>query len=420
MAKRILLFSLAYYPKYIGGAEVAIKEITDRILPEDIVFDMITCRFDSTLPEFERIGNINIYRIGPTKRDPRMDELVRFPMYLVKVIYPVLAVWKAISLDRKVRYDAVWAMMSYMGFPVALWRKVFGRTIPYALTLQEGDSVEHVMKRLRIRLVARLYAAIYRDATIIQTISFYLAHWARGMGYQGPLEVVPNAVDVTHFSGEYAEADLTELALQLEKKKEDRFIITTSRLVEKNAIDMVIRALRFLPLEVKFLVLGVGPDEEKLKTLVAKEGLNDRVHFLGQVGHEALPQYLKLSDVFVRPSRSEGMGNSFVEAMAAKIPVVATPVGGIVDFLFDPDKNPDKEPTGLFAKVDDPEDIARQIKRLLDDTELRARIVANAHLMVVAKYDWNLIARTMRQKVFAPLLGEAALHADAVAQTLPS
>jgi len=412
MSKRILIFSLAYYPKYIGGAEVAVKEITDRMSPEDITFDMITCRFDSTLPAFEKIGNINIYRIGPAKRNPRMEELQRFPMYLVKVIYPVLAAWKAASLDKKFHYDAAWAMMSYMGFPIAIWRKVSGRSMPYVLTLQEGDSVEHVMKRLRIRLVTRLYTAIYRDATIIQTISFYLAHWARSMGYQGPLEVVPNAVDVTHFSGEYTEADLTELALQLEKKKEDRFVITTSRLVEKNAIDTVIRALQFLPPEVKFLVLGVGPDEEKLKTLAAKEGVKDRVRFLGQVGHEELPQYLKLSDVFVRPSRSEGMGNSFVEAMAAKIPVVATPVGGIVDFLFDPDQNPDQEPTGLFAKVDEPTDVARQIKRLLDDAPLRERIIANAHRMVIAKYDWNLIARAMRRKVFAPLLGESALPTE--------
>ena len=62
--KKILIFSLAYYPNFVGGAEVAIKEITDRISPEDFEFHMITLRFDSRLPKTEKIGNIFVHRIG--------------------------------------------------------------------------------------------------------------------------------------------------------------------------------------------------------------------------------------------------------------------------------------------------------------------------------------------------------------------
>ena len=65
--------------------------------------------------------------------------------------------------------------------------------------------------------------------------------------------------------------------------------------------------------------------------------------FWGQVDHKEMPKYLKISDVFTRPSRSEGFGISFVEAMAAEIPVVATQEGGLADFLFDPDRNKDKK-----------------------------------------------------------------------------
>ena len=56
--KRILIFSLAYFPKHVGGAEIAIKEISDRILVEDIQFHMVTLRFDSTLPAVEQVGNV--------------------------------------------------------------------------------------------------------------------------------------------------------------------------------------------------------------------------------------------------------------------------------------------------------------------------------------------------------------------------
>jgi hypothetical protein len=59
--KRILIFSVAYHP-FIAGAEIAVKEITDHIL--DIEFDMITVNLDGKQKSFERIGNVNIYRVG--------------------------------------------------------------------------------------------------------------------------------------------------------------------------------------------------------------------------------------------------------------------------------------------------------------------------------------------------------------------
>ncbi|OGZ08392.1 MAG: hypothetical protein A2942_03005 [Candidatus Lloydbacteria bacterium RIFCSPLOWO2_01_FULL_50_20] len=402
-AKKILIFSIAYYPKYVGGAEVAIKEITDRIPGDDIRFDMITLRFDRTLPKEERIGNVMVYRIGPAKHDPSMDELVRFPMYLVKVLYPLLAAWKAFWLNRSERYDGAWAMMSYMGFPLVILRYLFFTTIPYVLTLQEGDSVDHVTRRRRIRVVSFLYAPIYRFPVIVQTISTYLAGWARDMGYKGRLEVIPNAVDTEYFAQIFASGELTKLRGEVGKKDEDKLLITTSRLVQKNAVDIVIRALTHLPAYVKFLVLGTGPDEASLKKLAHDEGVSDRVVFLGHIDRKEMPKYLKISDVFIRPSRSEGMGISFVEAMAAGIPVVATEVGGITDFLFDPRRNPDKGPTGLFVNVNDPKDAARAVKELLDDAGLRERCVMNAKRMVREHYDWDLIAKNMREKVFAAL-----------------
>jgi glycosyltransferase involved in cell wall biosynthesis len=174
--------------------------------------------------------------------------------------------------------------------------------------------------------------------------------------------------------------------------------------VTKNAVDIVIQSLKHLPDNIHFLILGIGPDEAVLKKLAQDEGVSARVQFLGQVDHKEMPKYLKVSDIFIRPSRSEGMGNSFVEAMAARIPVVATAVGGITDFLFDPTTNPDKSPTGLFAKVADPEDTARAIKQFIDDKTLTEQCVDNAYTMVMERYDWDIIARDMRTRVFDRML----------------
>ncbi len=400
--KRILIFSVAYYPNFVGGAEVAIKEITDRIASEEISFDMITLRFDSTIPKFERIGNVNVYRIGFATKNPSMEALVKFPLVLNKYLFPFFGFLKARTLHKKNPYDGTWAMMAnYAGFG-ALFFKMKYPNVPYLLTLQEGDPIEYIKQR--VQLVYALFEKIFTRADFVQTISHYLADFAREMRYAGPLEVVPNAVNVAHFSQEYSVQELFALKQKLGKQSDEIFLITTSRLVKKNAIDEVIRALPLLSPRVTFLILGIGPNEASLRALADSLKVSDRVKFLRQISHEEMPKYLKVSDIFIRPSRSEGLGNSFLEAMAVGIPVIATHVGGIPDFLFDPEKNPDHEPTGLFCEVDDPQSIARQVKRIIDDNALRLRLVTNGKKLVTEKYDWALIVRTMKEKVFDKLL----------------
>jgi len=293
-------------------------------------------------------------------------------------------------------------MASYAGFS-ALFFKLSHPNIPYLLTLQEGDSIDYIKRKTRF--VSPIFKRIFTKADSIQAISNYLAGWARNMGFKGNLEVIPNAVNTAHFSQEYSQSELDELKRKLGKKEDEKYIITTSRLVYKNAIDDVIVALTYLPENIKFIILGIGPDEDKLKILAKEKGVENRVVFLGQVGHSVMPKYLKISDIFIRPSLSEGLGNSFLEAMAVEIPVVATQEGGIADFLFDAKRNLDKETTGWAVDVKNPKDIAEKIKFILDsqNEELKNQIIQNAKKMVIEKYDWNLIAENMHQKVLNKL-----------------
>ncbi|MEK9184789.1 MAG: glycosyltransferase family 4 protein [Patescibacteria group bacterium] len=369
--KRILIFSLAYYPKFVGGAEIAIKEITDR-LGNDFEFDMITLKFYSKSPRTEKIGNVNVYRVGfGTEK------------YFNKIFYVFLAFIKACSLNNKNNYNFSWAMMSYMGFP-ALFLKWVKKT-PFILTLQEGDSIEHIKNRWRIKTVYFLYKKVFKNAMIIQTISNYLADFARSMGYKGNIEIIPNGVDVARF--------MKRGALIIENGKENTILITTSRLVEKNAVGDIIEALKYLPENVTLVIAGSGPLEKVLKLQVDSYNLQTRVSFLGYVPHKELPKYLHYSDIFIRPSLSEGMGNSFIEAMVAGIPVIATPVGGIIDFIKDGE-------TGLFCEVKNPKSIAQKVEKLIKDKESRDYIIKNAQKLAIEKYDWNLIAKNMKEKVF--------------------
>jgi glycosyltransferase involved in cell wall biosynthesis len=398
--KRVLIFSLNYYPRFIGGAEVALKEITDRI--PDIEFHLIANRYDSTLPKVEKIGNVLVHRIGFTGEDLTMADLKKFPINLNKPLYQLLAFWKALSLHRKYKYDAVWAMMAHStGIPAALFKTVHPE-VKYILNLQEGDPPEYIEGRLR--LVWPLFSRAFTKADIIQALSNFLAAWARRRGATCPIEVIPNAVDFKSFSADFPPAMIDEVKDRLGKRMGDVFLVTTSRLVHKNAVDDVLRALPMLPENVRFIILGVGPDEEKLHKIARELHIQNRVEFIGHVRHEDLPKFLKASDIFIRPSRSEGMGASFPEAMAAGLPVIATQEGGIADFLFDEKRNPDTPITGWAVDKDSPAQIAEAVHEIMATPEKVRAVVATAREMVKEKYDWDIIAKDMREKVFARLL----------------
>ena len=401
MKKKILIFSLAYYPKHVGGAEVALKEITDRT-PE-IEFHMVTNRYDSTLPKVEKIGNVLVHRIGLVTKNPSMGDLRTFPLHLNKILFQLLAVWEAKKLHKKYGYDGIWAMMAHTtGVPAGIFKLRYPK-VPYLLTLQEGDSTEYIEKKMRP--FGLLFPRAFTSADKVQAISTFLARWAEKMGYAGDVEVVPNAVDTAHFSREYTAEEIDAIKEKLGKQDGDVFLITTSRLVKKNAVDEVIKSLALLPHNFKFVILGTGPDEDVLRALVHELKLEDRVLFLGHVDHSEMPKYLKAADIFIRPSRSEGMGNSFVEAMAARLPVIATQEGGIADFLFDAKRNPDKETTGWAVDVDSPEQIAEVAMDIVSDAEKKEKVLDTAYALVTEKYDWNIIAKDMKERVFKPLVG---------------
>jgi glycosyltransferase involved in cell wall biosynthesis len=390
--KRILIFSLNYFP-YVGGAEVAIKEITDLIA--DTEFHLICYRFNADSPACERIGNVIVHRVGVGKKGMTVEGTFRRIAYLGKIFYVPLAALKAFMLHREGRFDGAWAMMIYMTFPLVLLRMI-GVCIPYVLTLQEGDPFERQFYRLRIRLFAPLLYYGIRHTSHVQAISAYLLGWARRAGYSGEGSVIPNGVAIEHFTQAFPEDDVAYVARELGKKPGDTFLVTTSRLVHKNGIDTVIDALPHLSDGVKFVIAGSGPLRDALKARVEMHKLTGRVIFLGEVSQSEMPLLLAACDIFIRPSRSEGLGISFIEAMAAGLPVIATQEGGLSDFLFDRSRNPDRKPTGYAVTPDAPQEVADRVQEILEHPEQAKEVVENARALVGEGYDWTAIAPRMR------------------------
>lgn len=362
---KVLIFSLAYAP-FVGGAELAVKEITDRV--DNLRFDMITLRFKKEWPAFEKIGNINVYRIDSSK-----------------LLFPFRAFLKAHRLSRKNRYGSIWAIMANRAGFAALFFKIFHPKINFLLTLQEGDPEDYPASKMGMLrfFVKPLFNKIFRKADHVQAISSYLADWAGRSGAKAPIEVVPNGADFRRIKKE-------ELKI---KKNGSKVIITTSRLVYKNGLDVLIKAaaeLKNSAHDRNFVVqiLGAGPEEDNLKKLAKESGVESKVQFIGHVDPDIVYQYLQKADIFARPSRSEGLGSSFLEAMAAGLPIIGTPVGGIPDFLIDGE-------TGIFCKVDDPKDLADKIKTLIDNGELYEKIAQKGQESALRNYNWDNIAKKM-------------------------
>ena len=110
--------------------------------------------------------------------------------------------------------------------------------------------------------------------------------------------------------------------------------------------------------------------------------------------------YRRASDIFVAPSRSEGLGNAFISALASRLPLIATQVGGMADYVFDEKHNPGKQPTAWVIDPDSPDQISEKVKEIIANPEKAKQISTFARKMVEEKYDWDNIARDMHKKVF--------------------
>lgn len=385
--KKILIFSLAYYPNFVSGAEAAIKEITDRIDPNDIEFHMVTLLFDRSAPREELIGRVRVHRIGFGGK------------YLSKIFFIPLAALKARALDKKFHFDALWAMMTYMTFPVVLSR-FFGVRVPHIITLQDGDPYEKVFERWFVRLFAPILDYGFRTASVIQTISVFLAEWPRKRGYSGRVELIYNGANPRDIKDAVSLEEVEDMKRKLNKKPGDIFLVNTSRLVHQKAFDDTIRALTKLPANIKLLAVGSGEDEIILKKLAESLGVSDRVIFTGQVDRSVVTLYRRAADIFVAPSRSEGLGNAFISALASRLPLIATQVGGMKDYVFDEKHNPDRQPTAWVIDPDSPDQIVEKVKEIIANPEKAKQISSFARKMVEEKYDWDIIAKNILEKVF--------------------
>jgi phosphatidylinositol alpha-1,6-mannosyltransferase len=187
-------------------------------------------------------------------------------------------------------------------------------------------------------------------------------------------------------------------------------MLTVARLVPHKGQDTVIRvlaALRADTPDLRYVIVGGGDDEPRLRALAASLGVGDRVYFTGQLDDAGLADAYATSNLYVGMSRLdrginvEGFGISFVEASASAIPVVAGDSGGVRSAVRDGE-------TGIIVPPEDVAAAADAVRRLLESPSLAHNMGEAGRAAVESHYNWNRVAAETRQFVHACIGGRRA------------
>ena len=240
--------------------------------------------------------------------------------------------------------------------------------------------------RLRFALLSRLEARNARIADRVVVTSRYSAGRAIEAYGLDPsrVRVVPEGIDLTGWPDPAADPPphrtagtrpptILSVARQYPRKDTRTLVAAMPRVLD----DLPTARLR---------VVGGGPELPSLRRLTARMGIGESVDFAGEVGdRERVRQEYARADVFALPSRQEGFGIVFLEAMASRLPVVAARAAAV------PEVVPHGE-AGLLVPPGDEEALAGALLRLLRDGGLRERMGARGREHV-RRFDWPRVAR---------------------------
>jgi glycosyltransferase involved in cell wall biosynthesis len=195
--------------------------------------------------------------------------------------------------------------------------------------------------------------------------------------------IVMNGVDATNFRP----GREPELRSEWGVPQDAVLLMTLGRLAADKGTDRALRAMTFLPEEVRLAVVGGGEEEEALHRLAAELGIEDRVVFTGAMDQTGVPRALRAADIFLFPTvRDEAAGLVLTQAMATGIPVIASRIGGIPDYVAR-----EGEQAVLVPPGDVPALVAAT-RRLIDDPARRAAMGVAAREHCLREFSLEVMA----------------------------
>ncbi len=363
-----------YYPPVLGGAETAAVQLAEFLASRGRRVTVVTKRTEPGVPDEEVLNGVQVVRVAP--RGPRRGT----------------GKWMALpaivrELVRRRRDAGVVVCVDFRGIGLAalLARAFTGR--PVVLQAQtDGVLSFAAVRRILVRaglggvtgFVVRLLQRLYIGADAYPCISRSIEAETLAAGVPPDrIHYLPNPVDTREFSPA-TPAGRAALRAKHGIADDVRVAIVVGRLSREKGQLEALHAWKLAGVDRAQLLL-VGPDMPddpwdtgpQAREFVRREGLEGRVLFTGGVPRSEIPDWLRLADLSIQPSHFEAFGTAAIEAMAAGLPVIASDVGGLKDFV-QPGVN------GTRVPPRDPEALARAIAALLGDDAARAALADGA------------------------------------------
>ena len=357
---KICMVGRRFYPHF-GGAERQAQRIGTLFAEKKSCTFLVTERFKYSLRKMEIVHGISVYRISQAWWIKKIVFIRRFlPLFWGLSLFMFL-------FKTRNKFDLIFCyFVDKYSFASILCAKILKKKI----VLREGVAPKS--KIYWNRHWGRVpYRNIIKHADMFIGVSRELVTLLRNSGIaENKLKYIPNGIPVR------------QTLSKPESKVKTRNALIVARLDNRQkGIDIVLKA--WLSVRKKYndailTVLGDGPEKGNLEKEAKDLGIHGSVHFVGF--KKDVQKYLAKTNIFVLPSRSEGMPNALLEAMSYGLPCIATPVGGIPDIITD-------GVNGSLVPVEDHMMLAKQIIVLLSSPEMCEKIGSCAQKTIKEHFD---------------------------------
>jgi glycosyltransferase involved in cell wall biosynthesis len=351
-----VLYPTHNYPRFAGDPSGAFIEELLRALPEDEIEPYVLCPHTKGLSYEEQRGGVKIYRFRyATDKDETLayegkmlavfKRGVKGLRLLTSFLNAFVREMRIIIEEKKIDLiHAHWLLPAGVAARAAL----SGSQLPFLLSVH-GTDVRLLEKLPFGNSLAR---RVLKRVQLTLPVSSYLDDKLAKLGGR----LLPRTVLSMPASG---------IFLAPPRKRLIPSVAAVGNLTHQKRFDLLIKALGILHRKgyhFELILVGEGPERKKLEELAKREGIAERVEFLGKLPHYRLPEVLKRAGVMVLPSVGEGFGLALVEAQLAGLAVVGTDAGGQREII-------QHQKTGILTKPDDPAALAQAIKELYSNKE---------------------------------------------------
>ena len=377
---RVLILSWEYPPLIEGGLARHVRKLAENLVAQDVEVHVLARGLDDC-PAEEELDGVIVHHVREPERPRDLGEFVTWVEHMN-------ADMLAAGVEVGDRYD--FDLVHCHDWLVAVAGDHLANRFrcPLAVTIHATEYGRHqgwVDKHPQSHIHGVERWITNRAEGVIACSAYMREHIADIYGLEeGRIAVIPNGIDPSEL---VPVDDLDTLRARF-AKPDERLVLLVGRLVYEKGFQLALEALPGLIERVgnvRFIVAGSGTAEQELREQASRLGLDDHGTFVGWIGDDVLHSLYRIADLTVVPSIYEPFGLVALEAMASGCPCLVADTGGLREVVPNDD-------VGLRFRSRDPDSLGQMAERLLTDTALRDRLVAEATEHVLT-FDWADVAR---------------------------